>query len=284
MCVFAKGGDMKFDSTLRLDRSRSVRRRGAIAVFAAGLAVIVAGCASTVTPTAAESSVQPVTSASSDAPVTSAPPQSSAPAAVTTSPAAPATTVHAAAAPNASLCGAPTNPYRYNFCSTSGYITSPPADICDYFDCIANFSNGHGYMVECNDGTYSMSGGIGGACSDHGGEERPVVSTTHAAAPPVVHTTAPAPKPPVRTTQAAPPPKPSTCGAPSNPYGYNFCGKGGYITSPQSEVCSYFNCIANFFNGHGYMVECKDATYSMSGGISGACSHHGGEDRPVYSG
>jgi hypothetical protein len=32
------------------------------------------------------------------------------------------------------------------------------------------------------------------------------------------------------------------------------------------------------------MVECNDATYSMSGGISGACSHHGGEDRPVYSG
>ena len=32
------------------------------------------------------------------------------------------------------------------------------------------------------------------------------------------------------------------------------------------------------------MVECNDATYSMSGGISGACSSHGGEDRPVYSG
>lgn len=109
----------------------------------------------------------------------------------------------------------------------------------------------------------------------------PVV-TTHAAAPPVAHTTH-APPPVVHTTQAAPA-KPSTCGAPSNPYGYNFCGRGGYVTSPPAEVCSYFDCIANFFNGHGYMVECNDGTYSMSGGIRGACSHHGGEDRAVDGG
>ena len=105
--------------------------------------------------------------------------------------------------------------------------------------------------------------------------------TTHAAAPPVVHTTHAAP--PVHTTAAAPA-KPSTCGAPSNPYGYNFCGRGGYVTSPPAEICSYFNCIANFFNGHGYMVECNDGTYSMSGGIRGACSYHKGEDRAVDGG
>lgn len=87
----------------------------------------------------------------------------------------------------------------------------------------------------------------------------------------------------VHTSQAAPA-KPSTCGAPGNPYGYNFCGTGGYVTSPPSAICSYFNCIANFFNGRGYMVECNDGTYSMSGGIRGACSYHGGEDRPVYGG
>lgn len=86
---------------------------------------------------------------------------------------------------------------------------------------------------------------------------------------------------PVHTTAAA---KPSLCGAPQNPFGYNFCGRGGHVSSPDGTVCSYFDCIANFYNGRGYMVECSDGTYSMSGGISGACSHHGGVSRPVYSG
>ena len=101
---------------------------------------------------------------------------------------------------------------------------------------------------------------------------KPVVPTTHAPAP------APAP---VHTTAAT---KPSLCGAPPNPFGYNFCGRGGYITSPAGTVCSYFDCIANFYNGVGYMVECGDGTYSMSGGRRGACSYHGGVSRPVYSG
>jgi hypothetical protein len=74
------------------------------------------------------------------------------------------------------------------------------------------------------------------------------------------------------------------CGAPANPYGYNFCGRGSYVVDPPADVCSYFDCIANFDNGHGHMEECRDHTYSMSGGRSGACSHHGGELRPVYSG
>jgi hypothetical protein len=94
-------------------------------------------------------------------------------------------------------------------------------------------------------------------------------------------TTAP-PKPRAVTTTVKA--KPSLCGAPSNPFGYNFCHRGGYVHSPAATVCSYFNCIAYFQNGKGYMVECKDYTYSMSGGISGACSHHKGVLRPVYSG
>ncbi|WP_157695310.1 hypothetical protein [Nakamurella panacisegetis] len=49
-------------------------------------------------------------------------------------------------------------------------MVSPPADICTFFDCIANFSNGKGYMEECRDGRVSMSGGRRGACSYHGGE------------------------------------------------------------------------------------------------------------------
>jgi hypothetical protein len=76
----------------------------------------------------------------------------------------------------------------------------------------------------------------------------------------------------------------SLCGAPPNPYGYNFCGTGNEVTAPPSDICNYFNCINNFGNGQGYMVECNDGTYSMSGGIDGACSDHYGEDRTVYSG
>jgi hypothetical protein len=34
--------------------------------------------------------------------------------------------------------------------------------------------------------------------------------------------------------------------------------------------------IPNYDNGRGYRVQCADGTYSHSGGIRGACSHHGG--------
>jgi hypothetical protein len=47
---------------------------------------------------------------------------------------------------------------------------NPPADFCTTHQCIANFPNGRGTAVQCNDGMWSMSGGIQGACSSHGGE------------------------------------------------------------------------------------------------------------------
>jgi hypothetical protein len=103
---------------------------------------------------------------------------------------------------------------------------------------------------------------------------------TSAPAPSAPRTTAKAPAPP---TAPAPQQKP-TCGAPPNPFGYNFCGTGGYVYSPAAGVCTYFQCIANFTNGHGYLVECIDGKYSKSGGVSGACSRHGGESRPVLGG
>lgn len=34
--------------------------------------------------------------------------------------------------------------------------------------------------------------------------------------------------------------------------------------------------IPNYDEGDGYRVQCDDGTYSQSGGIQGACSHHGG--------
>lgn len=74
------------------------------------------------------------------------------------------------------------------------------------------------------------------------------------------------------------------CGAPSNPFGLTLCSSGQLVTSPPSGVCSYFNCIASFAGGKGYMEECADGTYSMSGGREGVCTDHGGPSRPVYQG
>ena len=100
-------------------------------------------------------------------------------------------------------------------------------------------------------------------------------------------TSAPSKPKVVLTTHAAvmPKPKPSLCGAPANPFGYNFCGRGGYIYHAlPAKVCGYFNCIKYFGQSTGYMIECKDHTYSTAGGKSGRCSDHGGQGRILYSG
>ena len=83
---------------------------------------------------------------------------------------------------SANLCGAPANPYNYSYCSNSGtMIYSPPSNVCSYFQCIDNFFNSTGYMVECQDGTVSMAGGFSDACTDHGGVELTVYETTTSA-------------------------------------------------------------------------------------------------------
>ncbi|HXA27982.1 MAG TPA: hypothetical protein VN193_04470 [Candidatus Angelobacter sp.] len=95
----------------------------------------------------------------------------------------------------------------------------------------------------------------------------------------------PVPVPTLAPVPVTPPPAPppvDTCGAPSNPWGYNFCGTGSYIYSPPGGFCSYFSCIANFPNGHGYVMQCTDGMFSKSGGISGSCSYHGGNRQPLY--
>ena len=68
-----------------------------------------------------------------------------------------------------------------------------------------------------------------------------------------------------------------------NPWCYNFqcCHT---ISSPPSNFCSYFTtCISSFWSGNGYVEECQDGSYSKSGGISGSCSHHGGNLRPLLA-
>src|SRR5260221_7156328 len=64
------------------------------------------------------------------------------------------------------------NPWCYNFLPGK-LIYVPPNGFCSYFNCIATFyapdDPGDGYIVECQDSTYSQSGGESGACSSHGG-------------------------------------------------------------------------------------------------------------------
>lgn len=71
------------------------------------------------------------------------------------------------------------NPWCYNF-SPGNLINYPPSGFCNYFNCIPTFYGsddpGDGYIIECQDGTYSQSGGESGACSYHGGEMRPLYS------------------------------------------------------------------------------------------------------------
>ena len=87
---------------------------------------------------------------------------------------------------------------------------------------------------------------------------------------------------PVPTRLPAPTPTPHPVGVNGNPWGYDF-SPGNLIYSPPSNFCSYFACIASFWNGSGYVEECQDGMYSKSGGRSGSCSHHGGDLRPLYS-
>src|SRR4029077_204404 len=109
--------------------------------------------------------------------------------------------------------------------------------------------------------------------------QHPTLSQSPSPSPRPTPSPSPSPSPP----QAAPaPPPPDRCGAPPNPWGYNFCG-GAYIFKPPSNFCTYFVCIGTFWSTtNGYVAECFDGAYSHSGGQRGVCSHHGGEWRPLY--
>ncbi len=86
------------------------------------------------------------------------------------------------------------------------------------------------------------------------------------------------------TSQPTPTPTPQqTVGVNGNPWGYDF-NPGKLIYNPPDTFCDYFNCGNRFWsNTGGYIDECNDETYSQSGGLSSACSRHGGEMRPLYS-
>jgi hypothetical protein len=132
-----------------------------------------------------------------------------------------------------------------------------------------------------------------------GGSSAPVAVTTSTPAPTPTDTLpppstpqptdtptpAPTPPPTPRSTPV-PTPKPTPvppqlCGAPDNPWNYNFCG-GAKITSPPTNFCDYFTCIQSFWaSTNGNVEECRDGEYSHSGGRKGACSKNGGSWRPL---
>jgi len=95
-----------------------------------------------------------------------------------------------------------------------------------------------------------------------------------------------APTSPVPPPTSAPPPSSNpvgTCGAPQNPWGYNFCG-GNLVTSPPQAFCSVFNCVPHFWDQAkvDYVAECNDGTYAENRHGPASCGSHGGEMRPLY--
>jgi PASTA domain len=65
-----------------------------------------------------------------------------------------------------------------------------------------------------------------------------------------------------------------------NPWGYNFgCCKT--ISTPPSDFCSWFTCVATFYNGDGFVVQCDDLQYSNTGGSKTVCSSHEGFKRTL---
>jgi hypothetical protein len=77
------------------------------------------------------------------------------------------------------------------------------------------------------------------------------------------------PTPPATPT-SSPPPASTTPAVPSEDV-------GSMSHAGDAQFCSKHPCIPNFPNGNGAVVKCADGEYSHSGGLSGACSSHGGE-------
>jgi len=140
---------------------------------------------------------------------------------------------------------------------------------------------------------------IAGGSGTGGSPSTPTPTATPATISKVIPTVAPTVKPtPIPTQKPTPKPQPTqpplhptptkpACQAVNNnPWCYNF-SPGKLIYIPPNGFCGYFNCIPTFYAaddpGDGYIVQCNDGTYSQSGGESGACSHHGGVSRPLYS-
>jgi hypothetical protein len=76
---------------------------------------------------------------------------------------------------------------------------------------------------------------------------------------------------------------PHLCGAPLNPWCFSLNGGGSLIYRPPADLCFYIDCITTFWSStNGYVIQCADGEFSHSGGVSGSCSSHGGNGRPLF--
>ena len=68
-----------------------------------------------------------------------------------------------------------------------------------------------------------------------------------------------------------------------NPWGYNWgCCKE--IKDPPSDFCSFFACVLTFYNGSGFVVQCEDGQFSLTGGTGKqTCISHNGYKRTLYA-
>jgi hypothetical protein len=71
-------------------------------------------------------------------------------------------------------------------------------------------------------------------------------------------------------TSSSPPAEPSPSSAPLAE------GPGSSSHSQDAAFCASHECIPSFPEGNGTVVQCQDGEWSHSGGVSGACSGHGG--------
>ncbi|TDC43109.1 hypothetical protein [Micromonospora sp. KC213] len=133
-------------------------------------AVVVTAALTLAVPVAVLDSDPPVRSASERA-VAATPAPSPTPTA--TRRAKPRPTPSTSVAPRERRCGAPANPMGYDFCDGQR-IRRPDHRICDHFDCERDFWSGRGYLVQCRDGSVSLTGGRRGACADQKGVRRTV--------------------------------------------------------------------------------------------------------------
>ena len=108
--------------------------------------------------------------------------------------------------------------------------------------------------VRCGSGTHLKAG----VCLANAPRIRTVTVTV----------TTPAPSAPATTAATA------TSSAPTAPA---IEGVGSLSHATDAEFCGMNTCIGNFTGEGGTIIQCVDGTYSHAGGISGACSRHGGE-------
>lgn len=80
--------------------------------------------------------------------------------------------------PNACADAVGGNPYCYTLDADGGsLIYSPAGGLCDYVSCVSTFwKDTNGYVALCNNGKYTHSAGVSGACSRDGGVDQPLYS------------------------------------------------------------------------------------------------------------